>query len=346
MHTFFQMKFRLVLFLMFSLVCATVSCTTKNETSFPDSTDSSQIVKKQLYLADPTIFYHNGTYYLYGTRTVKEGFVVYTSKNLKDWKGPAGAQDGFALHEEDVYGSSGFWAPQIFEYQGKFYMAYTANEHIAIAKSDSPLGPFTQEVKKPLIAGIKNIDPYVFIAEDETKYLYHVRLHQGNRIYVVQMTDDFNNVKPNTLTSTINAVEHPQPWENVGNNDWPVTEGPTVLKHNGSYYMFYSANGYTSIHYAAGYATADSLLGPWKKYKENPILSRDVLGENGPGHGDFFQDSSGQYYYVFHTHYSNAKVHPRRTAIIKGDFVPQKNGPDKMVFNSNSFHYLKKIVNL
>src|SRR5699024_8255776 len=134
----------------------------------------------------------DGVYYLYGTHTVNEGFVVYTSRNLKDWKGPAGAEDGFALRKEDVYGKGDFWAPQIFEYHDTFYMAYTANEHIAIAKSDSPLGPFTQKVKKPLIKNIKNIDPYVFIGENGEKYLYHVRLHNGNRIYVVRLTNDFS----------------------------------------------------------------------------------------------------------------------------------------------------------
>jgi beta-xylosidase len=326
---------------------ANISCTKKDparksENISPDSVSISQAAKKQIYLADPTIFYSNGTYYLYGTKTVNQGFIVYTSKNLKDWKGPAGAKDGFALRKEDVYGTGDFWAPQVFEYHDTFYMAYAANEHVAIAESDSPLGPFTQKVKKPLITSVKTIDPYVFIGADGKKYLYHVRLQNGNRIYVVQLTDDFKNVKPNTLTSCINAVDNPQPWENVGNNSWTVTEGPTVLKHKGEYYLFYSANGFKSIYYAVGYAVADNPDGPWKKYSGNPILSKDLVGENGTGHGDFFQDSTGQYYYVFHTHYSNDQVGPRRTAIIKGSFEPQKNGPDKMVFDKKSFYYLKR----
>jgi beta-xylosidase len=341
------MSFRFILLLIFSLSFVSISCEKKSSANKSrdirsDTVKASQDIDKQLYLADPTIFYYHGTYYLYGTHTVKQGFVVYTSKNLKDWKGPAGAEDGFALRKEDVYGNKEFWAPQVFKHSGKFYMAYTANEHIAIAESSSLLGPFTQDEKKPLITTVKNIDPYVFIDDDGTKYLYHVRLHEGNRLYVVQLTDNFKGVKSKTLNSCINAVEHSQPWENVDDQSWTVTEGPTVLKHKSTYYLFYSANDFRSASYAVGYAVADSPTGSWKKYSENPILSRDLIGKNGTGHGDFFQDSTGQYYYVFHTHYSNKQVKPRRTAIIKGEFKAQETGIDKMVFDKNSFHYLKK----
>src|SRR5699024_7791682 len=108
----------------FSLV--NISCTTKgkkgSEINPPNSASHHKADKKQIYLADPTIFYYDGVYYLYGTHTVNKGFVVYTSTNLKDWEGPAGAEDGFALRKEDVYGKGDFWAPQVFEYHGTFYM--------------------------------------------------------------------------------------------------------------------------------------------------------------------------------------------------------------------------------
>ena len=64
------------------------------------------------------------------------------------------------------------------------------------------------------------------------------------------------------------------------------------------------------------YATATSPLGPWKKQDE-PIISRKLLGVNGTGHGDIFQTAEGEWYYVFHTHNSNTRVHNRKTAIIR-----------------------------
>lgn len=310
---------------------------TQNKTPEEDTTE--QVSKQQIFLADPTIFYDKGTYYLYGTHAVKEGFEVYTSTDLKNWE----KQNQLALSEEDVFGDHGFWAPQVFKFKNKYYMAYTANEHIAIAQSDSPLGPFKQKVQKPVTDpdGLKNIDPYVFFDTDGKTYLYYVRLKDGNRIYMAELKDDLSDIKPNTITSCVNAVDDPQKWENLANKTWTVTEGPTVLKHNDLYYLFYSGNGFRSIYYALGYAIAKNPEGPWKKYEGNPILDKDMIEENGPGHGDFFQDKTGQYYYVFHTHFSDNKINPRRTALIKGDFKPVKNEPDKMKMDKNSFYYLK-----
>src|SRR5699024_9001651 len=139
---------------------------------------SQELSENQIYLADPTIFEDQGIYYLYGTkgdpRIKGEGFLVYRSKDLKNWEGPIGATDGYALKKGDAYGTKGFWAPQIFKYESTYYMAYTANEHIAIATSDHPLGPFTNS-GQALKADVRQIDPYIYF-ENGKAYLYHVRL--------------------------------------------------------------------------------------------------------------------------------------------------------------------------
>ena len=68
--------------------------------------------EKQILLADPTIFEENDTYYLYGTKEDQsipgEGFLVYISKDLKNWEGPVGKTDGFALKKGDAFGTKGF----------------------------------------------------------------------------------------------------------------------------------------------------------------------------------------------------------------------------------------------
>lgn len=269
---------------------------------------------QNIYLADPAIFHENGTYYLYGTGGDSNyGFQVYTSKDLKNWEGPKGASDGYALKKGDSFGSKGFWAPQVFRYRGKYYMAYTADEFIAIASADSPLGPFRQSKIAKLPAGIKQIDPYVFFDEDGKIYLYHVRLTKGNRLFVAELNDDLTAIKESTLKECISATDE---WENTQHTDWPVAEGPTILKKNGTYYFFYSANDFRNIDYAVGYATSQSPYGPWKKYEENPIISRQLLKRNGTGHGDLFVDDKGEMHYVFHAHHSNSEVAPRQTAIV------------------------------
>lgn len=271
--------------------------------------------EKNPLLADPTIFEYNGTYYLYGTKGSRaidgEGFLVYTSKDLKNWEGPAGAHDGYAFKKGDGYGTKGFWAPQIFRHNNTFYMAYTADEHIAIATADSPLGPFTNNGKE-IPSDVKQIDPFVFFDHGKI-YLYHVRLDNGNRIFVAEMNEDLTAIKPETLKECIHAT---QPWEDTEKVKWTVTEGPTVLKKGKNYFLIYSANDFRNKDYAVGYATSNNPYGPWEKTKDSPFISDHLLHYPGTGHGDVFYDTKGGMNYVFHTHNSDTDVAPRKTAYI------------------------------
>lgn len=320
--------------LFLSAILLTVSCAAvvaQQPTKDPTS----------IYFADPCIFYFNGQYYLYGTteENANNGFIVYTSKDLRGWR-KSTAQEGYALKKSEAFGRSGFWAPQIFQHKDTFYMAYVANENIAVAKATNPAGPFTQQIIKQLDAPVKQIDPFVFTDDDGKKYLYHVRLTNGNRIFVAEMKDDYSSIKPETLKECITATEQ---WENTKNVSWPVAEGPTVIKHNGLYYMFYTANDFRNPDYAVGYATATSPYGPWKKYAGNPIISRSLLGINGTGHGDLFNDQKGNLLYVLHTHFNESTTGPRRTAVIKLKFVKDaQTGVDKVVAEKESFYFLQK----
>ena len=293
-----------------------------------------------IHLADPTIFYHDNTYYLYGTveGDADQGFLVYSSEDMKNWQGPVGVKEGFALKKEDVFGDKGFWAPQVFSHNQKFYMAYTANENIAIAESPSPLGPFTQVVKKPLDAPVKQIDPFIYRAEDGKIYLYHVRLKEGNRIYVAEMTEDLASIKEETLVECVNASGH---WENTANAPWPVAEGPTVIKRDGLYYLIYSANDFRNPDYAVGYAVSEHPLGPWKKYSGNPILHQKDLNQPGTGHGDLVTDGTGKLWYVFHTHFSEDQVAPRRTALVEMVFSEPAPEAAGLKIEEESFYFLE-----
>ncbi|MFD1771671.1 glycoside hydrolase family 43 protein [Sphingobacterium suaedae] len=290
-------------------------------------------------LADPTIFNFQGTFYLYGTdgQDPNSGFRVYTSTDLVDWGTPAGNKDGFALKAQDVFGEKGFWAPQVWQDGDSFYMAYTANENISIAVSTSPLGPFVQSTEKPLFPDGKQIDPFVFHDTDGKLYIYYVKLHQGNRIYVAQLADDYASIVAGTEKECVHATLR---WENVDDADWPVTEGPTVIKKGDWYYLFYSANDFRNPKYAVGAAVAKHPAGPWKKRTDGPLLSQHNTGWAGTGHGDVFF-ANDQYYYVCHTHFSASKVGPRRTALIQMDFNSHVDGHQAPVFKGDSFRFLK-----
>lgn len=276
----------------------------------PAKEDKVVVEEKVLPIADPYALYWKGKYYAYGTRV--NGFEVYVSEDLKQWR----RNEIKALSPENSWGTRWFWAPEVYYVKSKnlFYMFYSVDEHICVATSTSPEGPFLQSDKKPLIADEKGIDTSLFIDDDGTPYLYYVRFTDGNVIWVAEMNDDLKSIKKETLTKCISVTAD---WEK---KQAKVAEGPSVLKKGDTYYLIYSANHYESKDYAVGYATSKSPKGPWTKYSGNPILRRDKeaarsLGLVGTGHGAPFMCADGSYKYIFHAHASETSIGPRTSYI-------------------------------
>ena len=288
------------LFLLIPTLFAIACCTA----SGPRSVDAPV----KIPLADPFILLYDGVYYAYGTGA-ETGIEVWTSCNLVSWKrAEGGARDGLALYRGDVWGDKWFWAPEVYRLKDKFYMYFTAEEHICVATSDSPLGPFVQREKAPMIPGERCIDNTLFIDDDGRAYMYFDKFNDGLNIWVVEMEDDYVTMKKGTMRPCIHVS---QAWEEV----WPrVNEGCFVIRQNGTYYMTYSANSYESPFYGIGCATADSPLGPWTKYDHNPLLQNP--GELvGVGHSAMFRDKAGNLKVVFHAHKSKDSIHPREMYI-------------------------------
>ncbi|HWK58593.1 MAG TPA: glycoside hydrolase family 43 protein [Parapedobacter sp.] len=281
-------------------------------------------VGKNVFFGDPFILLHDETYYAYGTYA-ENGIAVYTSQDLHTWEAVPGNR--LALDKKDSWGDRWFWAPEVYHVDGKFYMYYSADEHICVATSDSPLGPFKQTEKKPMLEGEKCIDNSLFIDDDGKPYLFFDRFNDGLNIWVAELEDDLMTMRVETMTKCINVS---QPWEEV----WPrVNEGPFVLKYEGRYYMTYSANSYESPFYGIGYATADEIMGPWTKYEGNPILQKP--GELvGVGHSAMFTDKEGQLRIVFHSHRSTTAIHPRYMNISTVNFIT-KDGEVVMQIDGN-----------
>lgn len=271
---------------------------------------------EEIFFADPTIFTENGKYYLTGIRSkAPMGFSVLESTNLTDWKSTSDKSAHMLLEPgKEVFGERGFWAPQILKDKGKYFLTYTANEQVVIASSNTLTGKYSQTVAEPIDGSKKNIDSYIFKDDDGKYYLYHVRFNRGNFLWVAEFDFKAGKIKPETLKQCFSNTE---PWETTPNyKSDPIMEGPTVIKMKGVYYLFYSANHFRNIDYAVGYATATSPYGPWTKHPGNPIIHRSIVGENGAGHGDLFFDKKKNPYYVYHVHYSETEVAPRRTRIV------------------------------
>ena len=268
--------------------------------------------------ADPDVLYDHGTYYLYPTTAGKNigGIKVYTSTDLVNW-----TDKGLAMTAGDEnWGNQGFWAPDLIEREGKYYMYYTADEHLVVSIADSPLGPFTQTEVGPLHEDTKEIDAHAFKDEDGQYYLYFVRFTGGNVIWGAKLNDDMVSIDEETVTEILAPS---QAWEK---DIADVNEGPYMLKKDGIYYMTYSGSHFESPMYGAGYATSENPLGPFEKYEQNPIMQSNSLA-HGTGHHAVAPSPDGkEMFMVYHRHESIWNTDPREFAIDRLRFTKNENG--------------------
>ena len=276
----------------------------------------------QANCADPVILRHGGIYYAYSTYTpdfpdMVHGIRLHTSEDLVHWE-----DQGYVLKSKDSWGESRFWAPDIVERDGTFYLYYAADTRICVATSDSPAGPFRQRIQRPMEPDSLRIDAHVFQDTDGQYYIYYVDFNRGNEIWGGRLNEDMMSVDTSTLKR---MIAPDQSWETHRGR---IVEGPEILKHKGLYYLTYSGSHFESPQYAVGYATSSSPLGPWKKYQLNPIMQSTSYA-HGTAHHCFTQSPDGsELFIVYHRHHSLTKTEPRQLAIDRAMFVRQKDGPD------------------
>lgn len=127
----------------------------------------------------------DGKYYIYGTGAgAGNGFVTYSSSDLINWK-----REGqvYFDNNKNGWGEHSYWAPEVYERNGKYYMFYSAqwkvnpsneleNFKIGVAVADEPTGPFIDMHNRPVFdPGYPIIDANVFFAENGKVYLYYSR---------------------------------------------------------------------------------------------------------------------------------------------------------------------------
>lgn len=227
---------------------------------------------------DPHVIRHKGVFYAYGTETGKygSGFQVLSSPDLVRWthRGLAFTPPWSRVH---------LWAPEVAERGGTFYMTYSAlnpktnKRDIGVATSKTPTGPFVH--RAILVEAGDNklgvIDTHVAVEPDGTAFLFYSE-EDPRRIVVRKLAPDWLS----TVGDRIVLISPDQPWEQG------VTEAPTILRRDGVYHMFYSANGFETSKRNSGYcvahAYAPKLLGPYKK--TGAILAQSPGRVYGPGH--------------------------------------------------------------
>jgi GH43 family beta-xylosidase len=273
--------------------------------------------------ADPVVMKKDGKYYAYTTYSpdfprMPRGIRLYTSADLVDWK-----DEGFVLKNEDSWGESRFWAPDIVEKDGTYYLYYAADERMCVATAKSPMGPFKQGKEEPMLPASIRIDGHIFEDDDGQRYFYYVTFGDGNEIWGGKLNDDMKSVDASTLKL---MVKPDLPWEQ---HQAKVTEGAEILKHKGTYYLTYSGSHFENPNYAVGYATSNSPLGPWKKYEQNPVMKSTEYA-HGTAHHCFTESPDGkEIFIVYHRHRDLSNTEPRALSIDRVRFVPDPaGGPD------------------
>ncbi|MEV0898283.1 family 43 glycosylhydrolase [Actinoplanes sp. NPDC049802] len=269
--------------------------------------------------ADPNISVFGDTFWIHATTDGFAGwsgarFHAWSSKNLVDWTDHGVILD---LGPDVSWADDSAWAPAIAQRDGKYYFYFSGGmatgntaKHLGVAVADSPAGPFTDALGKPLVAAGaysgQMIDPAVFTDDDGKSYLYW---GNGNS-YQVPLNDDMVSFDP-SLVKTYKPTNY--------------NEGGFVIKRDGVYYFMWSENDTRSADYRVAYATGSSPLGPWSD-RVGVILSKDTsLGILGTGHHSVVRvpgaSSPGDWYVAYH-----------RFAMPGGDGTHRETTIDRLEF--------------
>lgn len=252
---------------------------------------------------DPDVLEVDGTYYAYATNYGRTNVRVATSEDLLDWQ----VQQTDALPSLPSWVVPGkTWAPEVTRRDDGTFVMWTTTTNfrpalqcIAVATADDPLGPFEVQGDGMLLCPEDEggaIDASTFVDDDGTTYL--LWKNDGNCcgldtwLYAAPLSEDLLTL----AGDPVRLIKQDLPWEG------DLVEAPTLVEREGTYVLLYSANGYYGEQYATGYATADSIAGPWTKHPE-PLLSTDLADGAvvGPGGQDVVVAPDGSDVLVFHS---------------------------------------------
>ena len=244
------------------------------------------------FYPDPSICRVKDDFYMVTSSFVfYPGIPIFHSKDLMNW-----TQIGYVLNRpgqlplDPEITSGGIFAPTIRYHDGIFYVIVT-NVAIGnfIVTAKTPEGPWSDP---HWIDGAEGIDPSLFWDDDGKAY------YTG--------TTGFGSKTPGIWISEIDLTdfclvgEKTHLWSGalIGCHS---PEAPHIYKKDGLYYLMIAEGG-TEVYHAVTIARSSNVLGPYKGYSGNPILTHRHLGTRysitNVGHGDLIELKDGSWYIV------------------------------------------------
>jgi beta-xylosidase len=224
-------------------------------------------------------------------------FPIMHSRDLVNWE-----VVGAVFQQRPAWEERDFWAPEISQDRGRFYVYYTGRKKggplcVGVATADKPDGPYTDHGAL-VCQDDGSIDP--MSVRDEKGERYLIWKEDGNSrdqptpLWAQKLSDDGTKLVGSKKELIRNDAKS---WEGG------VVEGAFILRRGDWFYLFYSGNSCCGrrCNYAMGVARSHKLLGPWEKNPANPILAENQIWQC-PGHGSIVEDASGRDFLLYHAY--------------------------------------------
>lgn len=278
----------------------------------PDTAPRGPQVALDMNFPDPAVLRAaDGFYYAYATQGEVDGAMrniqVARSRDLQTWE-----HFGDALPVKPSWASKtqDFWAPDVSEHAGRYYMYYSAKPDaaladsgqglcLAVASATAPQGPFA-DMGKPLLCGegFVNIDPMAFDDPATGRRLLYWGSGFGP-IKVQELAPDrMSFAEKSSPVSLVEVVKTDDP-----TNYRRLVEGAWVVRRDGWYYLFFSGDNCCgpNAHYAVMVARSRNAEGPFEvKPERGGVILEATPGWVAPGHNSTIEDGEGGTRILYH----------------------------------------------
>ena len=261
---------------------------------------------------DPSVIRVGADYYATATSSEwSPEFQILHSRDLVNWN-----IVGDVFPKRPTWSAGNYWAPEIWQDNGKFYVFYVGRKKdgplcIASATAAKATGPYT--------------DHGALICQEAGSIDASAIRDENGKLFVV-WKEDGNSVNKPTLIwaqqfddKTYKLIGEKQEILRNDRNTWEaqLVEGPYILRRDGWFYLFYSGAACCTkdCNYALGVARSRTLLGNYEKNPANPILKGNE-DWRCPGHGSIVTDEQDRTFLLYHAYDARDTVFVGRQALL------------------------------